>query len=308
MKAYGLAIAATIATFVLLLVGALVNPTGSSLACPDWPLCFGSLFPEMTGGVEYEHTHRLVATLVGLLTWALAFTMWRSSQIDQRLKTLGLVAAVMVVVQGVLGGVTVLLKLPTLVSTGHLAVSMIFFSLLILITYRLRRLRNGLGDVESESSGGGPMTLLVITGVAVYLQVVLGALVRHTQSALACGDSIPFCAGALWPTWGPGQVHMAHRIAAVFLFFLIVVTSVYAARYATKVGSRPLAVLAIAAPILTLVQIFLGVITVTSLKALHPVTAHVGVGTLLLADFVLMVLVARSIPAGGLPKAEPTEV
>src|SRR5215813_14491924 len=102
-----LALAAAVATFVLLLVGGLVNPTGSSLACPDWPLCYGSPFPPMVGGILYEHSHRLAGTGVGILTIVLAVVLWKEGR-----GRLGLVAVGMVLLQGTLGGLTVLLKLP----------------------------------------------------------------------------------------------------------------------------------------------------------------------------------------------------
>src|SRR5688572_23167410 len=115
------------ATFLLLLVGGLVNPTGSSLACPDWPLCYGSAFPEMTGGILYEHSHRLVATFVGLMTVILGVLLFRARRHDRGYVPLALLVVAMVVVQGVLGGLTVLLKLPPQISTAHLALSMAFF-------------------------------------------------------------------------------------------------------------------------------------------------------------------------------------
>src|SRR5947208_12682052 len=74
------AAATAVATFLLLLVGGLVNPTGSSLACPDWPLCYGSPFPPMVGGILYEHSHRLLATGVGLLTVVLAVLLFRDGK------------------------------------------------------------------------------------------------------------------------------------------------------------------------------------------------------------------------------------
>ena len=72
MLEYQLARATAAATFVLLVIGGMVHATGSSLACPDWPLCYGQFFPSMEGGVLYEHGHRLVAFVVSTLTVALA--------------------------------------------------------------------------------------------------------------------------------------------------------------------------------------------------------------------------------------------
>ena len=140
MLEYRFAVGTLAATFLLLILGGLVSGTGSSLACPDWPTCYGSFAPEMTGGVEYEHTHRVVATMVGVLTLALATLLWRRREEDRVLFRLGLAAAFLVVFQGVLGGITVLFGLPTALSAMHLATAMGFFALLTVIVFRARRL------------------------------------------------------------------------------------------------------------------------------------------------------------------------
>ncbi|MCL4236184.1 MAG: COX15/CtaA family protein, partial [Deltaproteobacteria bacterium] len=92
MTLFRYAIALVAVTFVLLLVGGTVNPTGSSLACPDWPLCYGQVFPKMEGGVLFEHTHRLVATLVGLMTIGLAVAIARARRDDRDLVRRGWIA------------------------------------------------------------------------------------------------------------------------------------------------------------------------------------------------------------------------
>src|SRR3989442_8341676 len=99
------------ATFVLLFVGGLVTSTGSGLAVPDWPLSFGQVFPPMVGGILFEHGHRLVAALVGCLTLVLA--LWIAvGQPRPMVRPPRVLALFAVVLQGVLGGVTVLYKLP----------------------------------------------------------------------------------------------------------------------------------------------------------------------------------------------------
>src|SRR5215475_6812326 len=134
MREHRLALLTAIATFVLLIVGSLVHGTGSSLACPDWPLCYGSFFPKMENGVEYEHTHRLVATGVGLMTVVLAVLLFLRR--DRGLRLYGVGAVLLVVFQGILGGITVLYKLPRAISIAHLTTSMCFFSLTIVIALR----------------------------------------------------------------------------------------------------------------------------------------------------------------------------
>src|SRR6185503_12795153 len=134
MREHRFAIATAIATFVLLIVGSLVHGTGSSLACPDWPLCYGTFFPKMENGVEYEHSHRLVATGVGIMTVAL--TVMLLLQKGRRFFKLGILATLLVIFQGILGGITVLYRLPRAISIAHLATSMCFFSLMIIIAVR----------------------------------------------------------------------------------------------------------------------------------------------------------------------------
>src|SRR4051794_10032628 len=134
MREHRFAIATAFATFVLLIVGSLVHGTGSGLACPDWPLCYGTLFPKMEFGVEYEHSHRIVATAVGMMTVTLTVLLFLRK--ERELRGLGVMAAFLVVFQGVLGGITVLLRLPRAVSIAHLATSMCFFSLTLVIARR----------------------------------------------------------------------------------------------------------------------------------------------------------------------------
>src|SRR5512136_2296859 len=102
MTEFRLAFAAAASTFLLLVVGGLVHATGSSLACPDWPLCYGQFFPAMEGGVLFEHGHRLVALAVSVLTVALAVTVWRRRR-EAAVRTGALLAVGLVLFQASLG-------------------------------------------------------------------------------------------------------------------------------------------------------------------------------------------------------------
>jgi heme A synthase len=136
MLEFRLARATAAATFVLLVIGGMVHATGSSLACPDWPLCYGQFFPAMEGGVLFEHGHRLVALAVSVLTVALAVTVWRRQR-GTSVRAGALAAVGLVLFQAALGALTVVWKLPLVVSSGHLATSMAFFSVLVWLSWRL---------------------------------------------------------------------------------------------------------------------------------------------------------------------------
>src|SRR5882724_8553859 len=105
MLVHRFAIATAVATFLLILIGGLVHGTGSSLACPDWPTCYGSLMPKMEGGVLVEHSHRLAAGTVVILTLALAILLQRGQTPEaRRLRPFGWLAVALVLAQALLGG------------------------------------------------------------------------------------------------------------------------------------------------------------------------------------------------------------
>ena len=295
MRAHLFAIVAAATTFSLLILGGVVHGTGSSLACPDWPTCYGEWMPEMTGGILYEHSHRMLGTLVGLLTIGLAIVLHRRRRESRALAIAGWVALALVIFQGVLGGVTVILRLPTAVSTAHLGTAMVFFCLLLWIAWRSRP---G-ASVPAPNDGKLRLWAGIATG-ALYVQIILGGLVRHTGAGLACPD-VPLCHGQLWPgaaaapIAGAAHLHMTHRIVGVVVALLVIAVAVSVIRARESRASRVLSALAIG---LVLVQVTLGVLSVTSLLGLFEVTAHLGVGALLLgASFLLFVSLPRAQPS-----------
>jgi heme A synthase len=289
MLEYRLAQATAAATFVLLVIGGMVHATGSSLACPDWPLCYGQFFPSMEGGVLYEHGHRLVAFSVSVLTAALAVVVWRRRR-DRSLRVASLLALGLVLFQASLGALTVVWKLPLVVSSGHLATSMAFFSVLVWLSWRLAP--------ESPAAGqpGAPPGVRALTlaaAFAVYLQIVLGALVRHTGSGLACGSEVILCQGAAWPLGGPAQLVSLHRFFGVAVGLLVVLAALAVLRAGPVRARRA----ALAAPALVVLQILLGAWTVWSLISVPVVSLHLGVGALLLADTLLLHFLVGPQPA-----------
>jgi len=277
-------------TFLLLIAGGLVHGTGSSLACPDWPLCHGQFLPKMENGVLFEHSHRLIAGTVAALTWVLGLWLFFDKQ-SRALRPLAIAAPLMVMAQAVLGGLTVIYKLPKPITLSHLVLSMSFFSVLVVIAARTRP---GAREAEAafEPLPRNRFDLRASVGLvclAILGQVFLGGLVRHSMAGLAC-TTIPDCFGSYWPADSESayseRIHMLHRYGAVTVGLLVFAHAYLVARR-TPAG-HPARRLAIAAPILVLAQITLGILSVTSLLHLHTVTTHLAVGALLLATHVSM--------------------
>jgi cytochrome c oxidase assembly protein subunit 15 len=174
--AHRLALATLGATCILILLGGLVTNTGAALAVPDWPSTFGYnmvLFPwsGMVGGILYEHSHRLMGALVGLLTLVLAGVLWHEGG---RLRWLGLLAVAAVVAQGVLGGLRVVLLEDTL-AIFHGCLAQAFFALLAVITL----LTSPRGHVTASPVEPALKTMAVVAAVLVYVQIAFGALLTH---------------------------------------------------------------------------------------------------------------------------------
>lgn len=167
-----------ICTFILLIAGALVTSKDAALSVPDWPLSYGTLTPPMVGGIVYEHTHRVIAAVVGLLTIVLAVLVWRK---DQRrwVRNFGFAAIGAVIAQGVLGGLTVLLYLHYGIPVAHACLAQIFFGTVVSIAvFTSPWWISELPQIEDR--GSPPIhTVTTLNAAVIFLQVVLGAGFRH---------------------------------------------------------------------------------------------------------------------------------
>ena len=277
-------------TVLLVLAGSLVTSTGSGLSVPDWPTSYGwnmFTFPpsKWVGGILYEHGHRLIASSVGFLTIILAGWLWLREP-RRWLRRLGLVALGAVIVQGALGGITVLFFLPTAVSTAHAGLAEIFLCLTVAIA-----LFTSPRWVAGEAAADDPMLRRVATATTatVYVQILVGATMRHTGAGLAIPD-FPLMFGHLIPDhWSPAiAIHFAHRVGALLVTFVVLATAGHI--WYHHGGRRVLTTPALVLVLLVAVQVALGALTVLSGRNVWINSAHVVCGALVLATSLVITL------------------
>ena len=244
-------------TYALVVLGALVRANHAGLACPDWPLCFGQVVPEIDVRVGFEFGHRVLAGLVSLGFVAGAVGVFRSPAARARVGAWIAVAAVLLAVQIVLGGLTVLELLASWTVTSHLLTGNAFALAVALIAHRLMQAAR---PAQAEHAVPGALRALAsATGAVLVLQIALGGLVSSTYSGLVCPDW-PTCDGGVWvPTWsGPIGLQVIHRLNA-YLLITLVAASLWLAHASGTVGARRMLGLALG---LGLAQIAVGVANV----------------------------------------------
>jgi cytochrome c oxidase assembly protein subunit 15 len=267
-----------------------VTSTGSGLAVPDWPTTYGwnmFTFPpsKWVGGIFYEHGHRLIATSVGFLTIVLAAWLWAA---DPRrwMKRLGGVALGAVILQGALGGLTVLFFLPDAISIAHAGLAEIFFCLTVAIAlFTSTSWVRGDGQVDDARL----RRVATMTTSLVYAQILVGAIMRHTEAGLAIPD-FPLMFGGLVPDHWNAKIgiHFAHRVGALVVLLTIGFMVVHTWRRHSSNGrlTTPATVLAL----LVVIQVTLGAATVLSGRNVWINSLHVVCGALVLASSLVMTL------------------
>jgi cytochrome c oxidase assembly protein subunit 15 len=326
------AVLTALATLALLGVGGLVTSHGVGMAVPDWPTTYGYnmfFFPisKWTGGIFYEHSHRLVASGVGLLTTILAVWLWLK---DARawLRWLGVLAFFAVVLQGVLGGLRVVLFKDE-IGIFHATLAQLFFALVCAIALFTSRwwIRNIPSPPTPLPSDGGEEQqlgatrklgrLFLLTTALIFLQLMIGATMRHQHAGLAIPD-FPLAYGEIWPAADADSIvaynarriettaansitafqiglQMTHRLASLAILVCVGAVAWRAHRWSPRfsVSGRGdslkagLQRLAFGWLGLILIQAGLGAWTIWSNKAADVATAHVMVGALSLVTGVL---------------------
>ena len=325
-----IAVLTACATFPLIFMGGLVTSHQAGMSVPDWPNSYGYnmfLFPPRMwiGGILYEHTHRLMGTVVGMLSIALVVAAFRAKWAGRKERWLAISVLAAVIFQGVLGGLrVVLVKLD--LAIVHACVAQAFFCLAAFLALETSRWwQNSSQTSEVERARGRRLVKLgVVTVVAIYLQLIVGATMRHFQAGLAIPD-LPLAYGKLLPplnqaqldaanwtrvrdmnldavTIGQVWLHFGHRLGAIVVSALVLAL---AATVLIRYSGRP----RLARPAwlligLLLAQLTLGVLTVLYRKPADVASAHVAVGALVLVT--AFVLTARAVRLFGWRLADRT--
>ena len=171
----------TLSTLLLIIAGGLVTSTGPGLSVPDWPLSYGKVFPPMIGGIRFEHTHRVIAGFVGILALALMILILLKEK-SRLIRFFGVLAFLSVVLQAVLGGLTVIYLLPTWISAFHACLGQTFFCFVASIALFTSSGWSESKIVHSEKAGS-IHRLLFVTTAFVYTQLIIGSIIRHSDHA-----------------------------------------------------------------------------------------------------------------------------
>ncbi len=320
------AVLTALVTFLLIGLGGLVTSHGAGMSVPDWPNTYGYnmfTFPisKWVGGIFYEHTHRLLASAVGLMTTILTVWLWLK---DSRkwMHWLGVIAFFGVIAQGILGGLRVTMHMDSL-GIFHATIAQLFLILMCAIAIFTSRFWQNFGRAGSPLPADGAhgvtrpidknlRSLVLATTLLIFIQLIIAATMRHEHAGLAISD-FPLAYGKVWPAMDADSVarynqqrvevteqnpitafqiglQMAHRIVALAITVLIAGCAWLAWR---RLGGKDaLTKLALFWFVLILAQIGLGAWTIWSNKAADVATLHVMVGALSLVTGALWCIIA----------------
>jgi len=281
------------ATFVLVIIGGTVRATDSGLGCPDWPTCHGELIPPAEKHTLIEFSHRTAASIVGVLFLGVTFFAFKSERRNPLVFWLAFTAGVLLIVQIILGGVTVVNELPPEVTAAHLGTAMLFMGVMI-VTAIVSVLRSrGLHAFPAMGATAFTRIALAAAGMT-FVTLVLGSYISGTDASLAC-DGWPLCNGSVVPG-GDADVglHFLHRLVAGVLGLLLLALAYLAFEERRR---QPLLIaLAGFALVAYVAQALVGAANIWTELAAGVVIAHLSLAALLWSTLIAIVALSYYLP------------
>lgn len=281
------------ATFALVVIGGTVRATGSGLGCPDWPTCHGKLIPSGDKHTLIEFSHRTAAFVVGVLFLGVTFFTFKTERKRPLIFWLAFAAGVLLLVQIILGGVTVKRELPSEIVAAHLATAMSFMGVMIVaLTVSLMRDRGLRAFAFASETAFNRMAIL--TAAAAFATLVLGSYISGTAAALAC-SGWPLCNGS-WMPGGDSAVglHFLHRLLAGLLGILLLALIYLALEERRR---QPLlTVMAVSAGGTYVAQAIVGAANIWTDLAAAVVVVHLSLAAVLWCTAVLISALAYYLP------------
>lgn len=287
-----LALASAIAIWLLVVIGGIVRVTGSGMGCgPDWPLCNGAVIPRFDLQTFIEWAHRLAAATGSVLVLAVVFIALRSHYHQQGIRWLAIGTGLALLVQIVLGAITVRLDLAFGVVVTHLGVAAIILALLtVMATVAI-----GQGQRLAVARRQGGVSFAVPTAAATYVLMLVGAYMMGSGASLGCTE-LPLCnGGQVVPVGnGPGQIHMLHRFLAVVVGVLLAATIIQTRR--ARPQDRAVLRTAMFASVVYFGQVLVGIGNIVFFIPPSLRVAHLALAFALWAILVALSTLLRSWP------------
>jgi protoheme IX farnesyltransferase len=292
MKAFRvLAVATAAVTYALVVLGGVVRVSGSGLGCPDWPLCRGRVLPPLDLHAIIEYSHRTTASLTSALIVLTAVVAWIAWRKRRDIVIPATIALGLLVVQVVLGAITVRLELPPMIVLAHLATAMALLGA-VCVTAVAATVPRQVGATARSSA-----LLARAAAAGTFLLILSGSLVVGSGASGACA-AWPLCGGGFSLTFdGYPAIQLLHRGLAALIGVLIIV-SLFAMmnRYRAQRAVRATVALTLAALVF---QVAVGAAVVT----LHLPAAlrglHLALASAVWAGIVVLAVIADRLPAAG---------
>src|SRR5258706_810311 len=281
--------AATVVTYLLITLGGTVLATDSGLSCPDWPFCNGQAYYSGTYHVFLEQFHRFTAAAISILIVLLVIGIIAWARKDRALLSLAIAAPVLLAIQIVLGGLTVLWKLPPQIITAHLGTALAIFAIMITIAVLSRK---RVPSKEYPAKTRKFAQLAISNALLVYILMLFGSYVTSSGAAMAC-PGWPFCTPASWALSNHlADINILHRVYAIFVG-LVMLWTVIAALRRWRVAPGQ-AIVALVGGVLFVCQAIVGGLIVLLYEPAFVAGFHLALATAVWGTLVLLAALATS--------------